>query len=89
MPSVQLALRANFVQLLQFCLFFSVHISFPPLPLSVGTFALSEILFRQSRYNQNKLIHVVFTNERFLEVAIEKRPKWDLNTRSQDSFQML
>ena len=35
---VQLALRANFVQLLQFNLFISIHVLFWPLPLSVTTF---------------------------------------------------
>ena len=50
-PWVQLALRANFVQLLQFHLFvqcslFFVHVSFRSLPSSVATFALSEVSHR-------------------------------------------
>ena len=45
-PWVQLALRAKFVQLLQFHLFFSVHISFRSLSSSVTTFALSELSHR-------------------------------------------
>ena len=35
-----------------------------------------------------KLIHVVFTNERSLEGAIEVWPEWDLNPRPWNSFQM-
>ena len=41
-PSVQLVLRANFVQLLQFQIFFSVLISFRLLPSSVVKFILIE-----------------------------------------------
>ena len=39
---VQLTLGANFVQLLQFRVFFSVHISFRPLPSSVANLILIE-----------------------------------------------
>ena len=48
-PWVQLALRANFVQLLQFPNFmslFSVHVSFRSLPSSATTFALSKVSHR-------------------------------------------
>ena len=44
MPQFQLALRANFVQLMQFHLLFRVHISFQLLPSSVTTFILMKIL---------------------------------------------
>ena len=42
-PWIQLTLGANFVQLLHLISLFSVHVSFQLLPLSVTTFALSEI----------------------------------------------
>ena len=49
-PWVQLALRANFVQLLQFHLFVHssrfIHVSFRSLLSSVATFALSEVSHR-------------------------------------------
>ena len=45
-PWVQLALRANFVQLLQFRLFVQCRISFRLLPSSVNTFILIESLLR-------------------------------------------
>ena len=35
------------------------------------------------------MIHIVFTTERFLEVAIESWPEWDLNARLLNSVQTL
>ena len=37
----------------------------------------------------NELIHMVFTTEGILEVAIESSPEWDLNPRPLDSVHTL
>ena len=88
-PWVQLALRANFVQLLQFHVLFSVHVPFLQLRLSFGTFALSEILCWESHYKGNELIHMVFTTKGFWEVAIEIWPEWDVKPWPHNSIQTL
>ena len=79
---VQLALRANFVQLLQFHLLFSVTIHF------VCCLRQSPRLFDRSMY-RSELIYMVFTTERLLEVAIESWPEWDLNPRPLNYVQRL
>ena len=82
-PWLLLVLRANFLQLLQFYLF--VHCS---RYISAIAFVSHRICFKRNIaqvitwVQRNELIHMLFTTERFLEVAIESWSEWDLNPRS-------
>ena len=67
-PSVQIALRVNFLQLLQFHLYSSVQILFQPLPSSVTTFVLIE--FYKSKWDE--LTRALFTTEGFIGVGTPK-----------------
>ena len=89
-PWVQLALRTNFVELLQFHLFVQCsHF------ISAVAFVSCHICFKRNLaqvitwVQWNELIHMVFTIEGFLEVAIENCPEWDLNPRPLNSVQTL
>ena len=84
-PWFQLALRANFVQPLQFHL--SVQCSHF---ISAIAFVSWHICFKRNLAQvitlaAEWLIHEVFTTERFLEVAIKSWPEWDLNPRPLNS----
>ena len=89
-PLVQLALRANFVQLLQFHLFAQCSRF-----ISAIAFVSRLIFFKRNLaqvitwVQRNELIHMVFTTEGFVEVAIESWPEWDLNPRTLNSVQTL
>ena len=87
-PWVQLALGANFVQLLQFHL--SVQCSRFILAIALVSchICFKWNLTQANTWVQwNELIHMVFTTEGFLEVAIQSWPKWDLNPQPLNSIQ--
>ena len=78
---VQLALRANFVQLLQFhlsvqCSCFILAIAFITCHICFKRHLTQVITWVQ----WNELIHMVYNTEGFLEVAVESWPEWDLNS---------
>ena len=89
-PWVQLALRANFVQLLQFHLFVQCSRF-----ISTIAFVSRHICFKRNLaqvitwLQRNELIKMVFTTETFWEVAIESWHEWDLNPRPLNSVQTL
>ena len=89
-PWVQLTLRANFVELLQFHLFVQCS-SF----ISTIAFVSRHTCFKWNLaqvityLQQNELIHMVFTAEGFWEVAMESWPELDLNPWPLNSVQML
>ena len=77
-PWAQLAVRANFVQLLQFNLFAQYS----------GFISAIAFISRHICFNQNvaqvitwvkhiELIHIVFNTKGFWEVAKESWPRWD------------
>ena len=86
---VQLALIANFVQRLQFHLFVQCsHF------ISVIAFVSRHIFFKWNLAQvitlaAEWLMHMVFTTEGCLEVAIESLPEWYLNPRPLNSVQTL
>ena len=88
-PWVQLALRANFMQLLQFQLF----VQYSHLVFAI-VFVIRHICFKKSL---TPLITLVseridtygIHNWRIFEVAIENRPEWDFNPRLLNSVQMI
>ena len=86
----QHALRANFVKLLRFYLFFQCSRS-----ISVIAFVINYIRFNRNHaqvitgVQRNELINIVFTNKGFWEVAIESWPDWDLNPGPLNSIQTL
>ena len=88
-PWVQLALRTNFLQLLQFHLFVQCsHF------LSAIAFISDHICFKWNlaqviTLKAEWLIHMLFITEGFLEIAIESWPEWDSNPRPLNSIQTL
>ena len=88
-PWVQLALRANVVQPLQFYL--SVQCSHF---ISAITFVNRHIRFKRNLTQvitlaAELLIHMVFTTEELQEVVIESWTEWNLNLRPLNSVQTL
>ena len=89
-PSVPLVIRANFAQIFIFHIF--VHCSDF---ISATTFVSPHIYLNQNLVQvitwvqRNELIHMVFNTERFLEVAKESCPEWNLNQRPLNSVQTL
>ena len=87
---VQLALRANLLQLLQFRFFVQCSRF-----ISAVAFVSRHIFFKQNFaqlitwVQRNELIYMVFNTEGFIEVAIESLPEWDLNPRPLNSVQTL
>ena len=86
---VQLALRANFVQVLQFHLFFQCSRF-----ISVFVFVSHHICIKRTLAQVVTLVAewidtYVFTTEGFLEVVIESWLEWDLNPRPLNSVQTL
>ena len=87
-PWVELILKANFVQPLQFhifvwCWYFILAIAF----------VIYDIYFKQNLGQvitlwAEWLIHMVFSIEEFLEVAIESWPWWNLNLQPLNFLQM-
>ena len=88
-PWVQLALRANFVQLLQFHLFVQCSHFISAIAFVSRHICLKGNLAQVITLAAEWLIHMVFTTEGFLEVAIESRFEWDLNPRPMISVQGL
>ena len=78
-PWIQLALRANFVQLLQFHLFVQCSRFISAIAFVSHHICLKRNLAQVITLAAEWLIHVVFTNEGLLEVALEIWPEWDLN----------
>ena len=77
-PWVQVALRPNFVQLLQFHLLFSVQILFRLLPSSMATFVLIEILPRKShvRNGYNAPFLLMSNQNDWQKAIIQKLINW-------------
>ena len=85
-PWVQLAARANFVQLLQFHRLFSFKFHFGYcLCQSPRLFWLKFCWHELAEW----MIHMVFITEGFFEVAIESWPEWDLIPQPLNSVQTL
>ena len=88
-PWVQMDLKVNFVQLLQFH-FFVQRSHF----ISAIAFVSHHICFKQNLTQvitlaMKWLIHMVFITEGFSEVVIESWPEWDLKPQPLNSVQML
>ena len=87
-PSAQLALRANFLQLLQFHLFVQCSRF-----ISAIAFVNNYICFRCNRsqvitcVQQNELVHMGFNTKSIWEIAIESWPEWDWNPQPVNSVQ--
>ena len=89
-PWVQFALRANFVQLLQFHLIAQCSCF-----ISTIAFVSRHICFKRNlaqiitlvTIHMVESIRMVFTTEGFLKVVIESWPEWDLNPRTLNSVQ--
>ena len=88
-PWVQLTLRVNFVQLLQFHRLFSIRFYF-------GFAFVSRYVYFNRNFLEvitwvwwNELINMVFTTEGFFDVAIESWPECDLNPRPLNSVHTL
>ena len=88
-PWVQLALRANFVQLLQFHLLVQCSHFISAIAFVSHHICLKGNLAQVITLAAEWLIHMVLTAEEFLEVAIESRFEWDLNPRPMISVQGL
>ena len=88
-PWVQLALRANFVQLLQFHLLVQCSHFISVIAFVSHHICLKGNLAQVITLAAEWLIHMVLTTEGFLEVAIESRFEWDLNPRPMISVQGL
>ena len=77
-PWVQVALRANFVQLLQLPCLFSVRFHFGYcLPQSLRWFG-SKFSWGNHISVAEWMIRMVFTTKEFFEEVIERYPEWDL-----------
>ena len=87
-PWVQLALRAIFVQQLQFHHKFSVTFHLGGFTSSVATFNRN-FLHVITSVLLNELIHMVFITDGFPEAALECWPEWDLNPQPLNPVQML
>ena len=86
---VQLALRASFVQPLQFHCLFSVKFHFGHRLRQSPRLLWLKFSWGNHISVAEWMIHMVFTTEEFFEVAIESRPEWDLNPRPLNSVQTL
>ena len=76
-PWVQIALRANFVQLLRFHLFVQCSHFISAIPFVSRHICFKQNLAQVITLAEEWLIHMVFTTEGFLEVALESWPEWD------------
>ena len=86
-PWVPLALRPNFVQLLQFHRLFSVMFHFSYCLHQLPRLVYLKFVWGNHMSVAESMTDMVFTNEGFFEVATERWPEWDLNPRPRSSVQ--
>ena len=85
-PWVRLALRANYLELLQFHCLFSLKFHFGYCLRQLQRLFWLKFSWGNHMSVSESMIHMVFTTDGFFKVAIESWPEWDLNPRPLNSL---